>query len=137
MQRRGMMEGGQVYPMEAPTPVSWKEQVRRGMRYMPVLQKATSKKKAMGLNDRVIHGERIQKAADAQRLWSRLEEESPGGPYNPAPGFPDGVAQMAKYGMGYVRIALHETLAKAWARGRSVRRQCLHFGGTEEDLFVD
>ena len=44
---------------------------------------------------------------------------------------------MAKNGREYVRIALQETLAKAWAHWRPTPQQCLHFGGTESDLYED
>ena len=152
MQHRGMMAGGEPYlttavastpqpgngyPTHAPALGSWQENAREETQHMPSLPKAPSKKrgKIKDINDRAIHGERIQKVADARRLWSRLDEAIRRGPYGPEEGFSMEVVEMARYGRDYVRIALQETMAKAWAYWRSLRRPKLHFGGNIVDFY--
>ena len=51
MQHHRMMEGGKMHPLYAPTPVSWREQVRMDTQYMPVIPKATSEKKVKDVSD--------------------------------------------------------------------------------------
>ena len=65
--------------------------------YIPYLPKPTPKKSAKLLRDQSIHGEKMRSIADAQRLWSRLDEESPRDNREPEQGFSAVAVQMAKY----------------------------------------
>ena len=126
MRVSSMIPSNQFIPSTSPRP------------YVPYLPKPTVEKSGRSLRDQTVHGAKMQEIADAQRLWSRLDEHSPHGPNNPENGFIAIDVQLAQYGREYVRIGLEQTPAKAWMHWRSIRRAHFHFGGTSEDeLYED
>ena len=105
--------------------------------WAPYLPRPTAKQAAKQLSQKHTHGSRIQGVANARRLWSRLEEDIPRGPANPATGFSAEEAQYAKYGREYIRTVLEQTTTRAWQYWRPIRRAQIHGGGDEEDISED
>lgn len=69
-----------------------------GSGYAPYLPPPTAQRAAHILTGQYTHGERIRGIAESRLLWSRLDREVPGGPYNPEQGFAADVAKYARYG---------------------------------------
>ena len=105
--------------------------------YPTPLANPQPKRKRKRAQDQHIHGERVTIAADAMRLWSRLEEDIPTGPRNPEEGFGAEVIRIARRGREHTRIAMERGQASAQANWRSVVRSCQHHEGDEGELFHD
>jgi len=105
--------------------------------YPTPLAKPQPKRKRKRAQDQHIHGERVMIAADAMRLWSRLDEDIPTGPRDPETGFGAEVIRIARRGREHTRIAMERGQASAQANWRSVVRSCRHHEGEEEELFDD
>ena len=103
--------------------------------YPTPLAKPHPKRKRKRSQDRHIHGERVMIAADAMRLWSRLDEDIPTGPMGPEEGFGNEVIRIARRGRDHARIAMERGQASAHANWRSAVRSCQHHDGDEDELF--
>ena len=95
-------------------------------------QPKRQRKRANGLH---IHGERVMVAADATRLWHRLDEDIPIGPRNPDEGITADAIGIAKRGMGHARIAMERGPTPSQPNWRPVTRSNQRRGGHEEDLY--
>ena len=73
-------------------------------------------------------------AADAMRLWRRLEEDRPIGPWGPVDGFADDVIRIAKKGRCHVQISMERGPTSAQSSWRSVMRSNQRRGGKEDDI---
>ena len=100
--------------------------------YPTPLAKPQPKRKRKYAQDQHIHGERVMIAADAMRLWSRLDEDVPTGPRDPEEGFGAEVIRIARRGRDHARIAMERGQASAQSNWRSVVRSSRHHGGSEE-----
>lgn len=106
-----------------------------GMSYFPTpLAKPQPKRQRKRASDLHIHGERVMIAADAMRLWGRLDEDIPSGPRIPEDGFGANVVRIARRGRDRVRIAMERGPTSAQANWRSSHRTNRHHDG-DDDLY--
>ena len=99
------------------------------------LARPQPKRKLKQARSQHIHGERVMIAADAVRLWSRLDEDIPSGPRNPEEGFGDEAIRIARRGREHARIAMERGQSSAQSNWRSMVRSCRHHDGDENELF--
>ena len=86
-------------------------------------------------HDMYIQGERARIAADAMRLWGRLDKDIPSGPRNPEGGFGEEALLVARRGRDRTRFSMERGQASAQANWRSVIRPSRYNGGIEEELY--
>ena len=105
--------------------------------FLTPLAKPQPKRKRKHVQEMHTHAERVMVAADAARLWARLDEDVPSGPRNPKEGFDNEVLRIASRGREHVRICMERGTTAAQPNWGSALRTCRHHGEDEEELFAE